>query len=95
MHANILLHPKYIYPTSIHMHVALYCLKLNNFSGGLCDAAYVQKRIDLADEADKSGENLSATLHPSGRDDMSILSMQRLNNQYVPLPLKSLLKNKI
>lgn len=77
------------------MHVALYCLKLNNFSGGLCDAAYVQKRIDLADEADKSGENLSATLHPSGRDDMSILSMQRLNNQYVPLPLKSLLKNKI
>uniref|UniRef100_A0A0E0IIH2 Amine oxidase domain-containing protein n=1 Tax=Oryza nivara TaxID=4536 RepID=A0A0E0IIH2_ORYNI len=55
--------------------------------GGLCDAAYVQKRIDLADEADKSGENLSATLHPSGRDDMSILSMQRLNNQYVPLPL--------
>ncbi|XP_052168380.1 polyamine oxidase 7 isoform X1 [Oryza glaberrima] len=68
-------------------------LKLRNFlsdfdslaqnvykDGGLCDAAYVQKRIDLADEADKSGENLSATLHPSGRDDMSILSMQRLNN---------------
>ncbi|BAF24924.2 Os09g0368200 [Oryza sativa Japonica Group] len=48
--------------------------------GGLCDEAYVQKRMDRADEVDKSGENLSATLHPSGRDDMSILSMQRLND---------------
>uniref|UniRef100_A0A0E0CCJ2 Amine oxidase domain-containing protein n=1 Tax=Oryza meridionalis TaxID=40149 RepID=A0A0E0CCJ2_9ORYZ len=74
-------------------HIVNSTLKLRNFlsdfdslaqnvykNGGLCDAAYVQKRIDLADEADKSGENLSATLHPSGRDDMSILSMQRLNN---------------
>jgi hypothetical protein len=49
---------------------------LYNFSGGLCDEAYVQKRMDRADEVDKSGENLSATLHPSGRDDMSILSIR-------------------
>uniref|UniRef100_A0A0E0IIG8 Amine oxidase domain-containing protein n=1 Tax=Oryza nivara TaxID=4536 RepID=A0A0E0IIG8_ORYNI len=48
--------------------------------GGLCDEAYVQKRMDRADEVDKSGQNLSVTLHPSGRDDMSILSMQRLND---------------
>lgn len=70
------------------------CLMLYNFSGGLCDEAYVQKRMDRADEVDKSGQNLSVTLHPSGRDDMSILSMQRLNDQYVPLPLKSLLEKK-
>ncbi|KAL5210114.1 hypothetical protein ABZP36_005737 [Zizania latifolia] len=48
--------------------------------GGVYDEAYVQKRIDRSDEVEDSGEKLSATLHPSGRDDMSILSMQRLND---------------
>ncbi|KAG2563125.1 hypothetical protein PVAP13_8KG320800 [Panicum virgatum] len=46
--------------------------------GGLYDEDYVQKRIDLADSVEESGEKLSGTLHTSGRDDMSILAMQRL-----------------
>ncbi|XP_039777517.1 polyamine oxidase 1 isoform X2 [Panicum virgatum] len=66
-------------------------LKLRNFrsdfdylaqnvykDGGLYDEDYVQKRIDLADSVEESGEKLSGTLHTSGRDDMSILAMQRL-----------------
>ncbi|KAG8044379.1 hypothetical protein GUJ93_ZPchr0257g6571 [Zizania palustris] len=41
--------------------------------GGVYDEAYVQKRIERSDEVEDSGEKLSATLHPSGRDDLSIL----------------------
>jgi hypothetical protein len=52
------------------------------------DEDYVQKRIELADSVEEMGEKLSATLHASGRDDMSILAMQRLNEQYVcPIPV--------
>ncbi|CAD6265937.1 unnamed protein product [Miscanthus lutarioriparius] len=48
--------------------------------GGLYDEDYVQKRIDRADGVEELGEKLSGTLHASGRDDMSILAMQRLND---------------
>lgn len=47
--------------------------------GGVYDEDYVQKRIELADSVEEMGEKLSASLHASGRDDMSILAMQRLN----------------
>jgi len=61
------------------VHFAVYI----NCSGGLYDEDYVQKRIDRADGVEELGEKLSGTLHASGRDDMSILAMQRLNDQYV------------
>ncbi|CAN6293608.1 unnamed protein product [Urochloa humidicola] len=48
--------------------------------GGLHDEDFVQKRIDRADEVEESGTKLSGTLHSSGRDDMSVLAMQRLND---------------
>ncbi|EEC74676.1 hypothetical protein OsI_10360 [Oryza sativa Indica Group] len=51
--------------------------------GGVYDEAQAQKIIDRAHEVNENGEKLSATLPPSGRDDMSILTMQRLNDQYV------------
>jgi polyamine oxidase len=47
------------------------------------DKEYAQKRIDRSDEVEENGGKLSAKLHPSGQDDMSILAMQRLNDQYV------------
>lgn len=53
--------------------------------GGVYDRAYVQKRLDRSDEVEEGGEKLSAKLRPSGQDDMSILAMQRLNNQYVSM----------
>jgi polyamine oxidase len=46
--------------------------------GGLYDEHYVQKRIDQADNVEESGKILTGTLHTSGRDDMSVLAMQRL-----------------
>jgi len=61
-------------------------------SGGLYDEDYVQKRIDLADSVEESGEKLSGTLHTSGRDDMSILAMQRLYDQYVHKLIISLMQ---
>ncbi|KAF7051601.1 hypothetical protein CFC21_059825 [Triticum aestivum] len=48
--------------------------------GGVYKKAYVQKRIDRSDEVEEDGDKLSAKLHPSGQDDMSILAMQRLND---------------
>ncbi|XP_006649546.1 polyamine oxidase 1-like [Oryza brachyantha] len=48
--------------------------------GGLYDEAEAQKIIDRANKVGDSGEKLAATLSPSGRDDLSILAMQRLNN---------------
>ncbi|CAL4941466.1 unnamed protein product [Urochloa decumbens] len=48
--------------------------------GGLYDEDFVQKRIERADEVEESGSKLSGTLHSSGRDDISVLAMQRLNN---------------
>lgn len=58
-------------------------MTLYTFSGGVYDEAQAQKIIDRAHEVNENGEKLSATLPPSGRDDVSILTMQRLNDQYV------------
>lgn len=52
-------------------------------SGGLYEEEFVQKRIERADEVEESGIKLSGTLHSSGRDDISVMAMQRLNDQYV------------
>uniref|UniRef100_A0A0D9XJ20 Amine oxidase domain-containing protein n=1 Tax=Leersia perrieri TaxID=77586 RepID=A0A0D9XJ20_9ORYZ len=49
-------------------------------NGGLYDEAFVQKTIDRADEVEESGNKLSGTLHVSGREDMSVMAMQRLND---------------
>ncbi|KAF7041391.1 hypothetical protein CFC21_051197 [Triticum aestivum] len=48
--------------------------------GGVYDRAYVQKRLHRSNEVEEGGAKLSAKLRPSGQDDMSILTMQRLNN---------------
>jgi polyamine oxidase len=56
--------------------------------GGLYDKAYVQTRIDRSNEVEESGGKLSAKLNSSGQDDMSILAMQRLNDQYVVLLIR-------
>lgn len=50
--------------------------------GGLYDEEYVQKRMDRAYEVEELGANLTKKMHPSGRDDISVLAMQRLFNQY-------------
>lgn len=55
-------------------------------SGGLYDEEFVQKRMDRADEVEEFGGKLAAQMDPSGRDDISILAMQRLFNQYVYAP---------
>jgi hypothetical protein len=52
-------------------------------SGGLYDEDYVQQRMDRAYEVDDMGANLTKMMDPSGRDDISVLAMQRLFNQYV------------
>ena len=51
--------------------------------GGLYDEDYVQQRMDRAYEVDDMGTNLTKMMDPSGRDDISILAMQRMFNQYV------------
>jgi polyamine oxidase len=67
----------------------LACINLVLFyRGGVYDKAYAQKRIDRSDEVEENGAKLSAKLHPSGQDDMSILAMQRLNDQCVLLLLR-------
>jgi hypothetical protein len=69
------------------MHVNLFVYFAG--SGGLYDQDYVQKRLDRADNVEESGKKLSGTLHPSGSNDMSILAMQRLYDQYVHKLLNS------
>ncbi|KAL6645017.1 hypothetical protein ACP70R_016625 [Stipagrostis hirtigluma subsp. patula] len=49
-------------------------------NGGLYDEDFVQKRIERADNVEEGGAKLSGTLNSSGRDDMSIPAMQRLND---------------
>lgn len=51
--------------------------------GGLYDEEYVQKKMDRAYEVQEQGANLTKKMHPSGQDDISLLAMQRLFNQYV------------
>jgi hypothetical protein len=62
--------------------VAVHIIKIVH-RGGVYDKAFVQKRMERSEEVEESGGKLSAKLNPSGQDDMSILAMQRLNNQYV------------
>jgi hypothetical protein len=54
-------------------------------SGGLYDEDYVEKRMDRAYEVEELGGKLSKMMDPSGKDDISILAMQRLFSQYVVL----------
>ncbi|XP_039117607.1 LOW QUALITY PROTEIN: polyamine oxidase 1-like [Dioscorea cayenensis subsp. rotundata] len=51
--------------------------------GGLHKSSVVEKAIETLDEVKGFGEKLGATLHPSGKDDISVLTMQRLMN-HVP-----------
>ncbi|CAN6285351.1 unnamed protein product [Urochloa humidicola] len=48
--------------------------------GGLYDEDYVQERMDRAYEVEEMGTNLTKMMDPSGRDDISLLAMQRLFN---------------
>ncbi|KAL6643037.1 hypothetical protein ACP70R_021218 [Stipagrostis hirtigluma subsp. patula] len=54
--------------------------------GGLYDQDFVQKIINRADEVDESGRKLSRTLDPSGRDDISVMAMQRINDHMPSSP---------
>ena len=38
--------------------------------------------MDRAYEVQEQGANLTKKMHPSGQDDISLLAMQRLFNQY-------------
>lgn len=58
-------------------------------SGGLHAEDAVKKCIARATEVEESGGKLSGTLHASGRDDMSVMAMQRLNDQCVTCNLLS------
>uniref|UniRef100_A0A0E0EX28 Amine oxidase domain-containing protein n=1 Tax=Oryza meridionalis TaxID=40149 RepID=A0A0E0EX28_9ORYZ len=58
-------------------HLANNTYKQN---GGLYEESFVQKIIDRADEVEESGGKLSASLHASGSEDMSLMAMQRLND---------------
>ncbi|XP_047074288.1 polyamine oxidase 1-like [Lolium rigidum] len=49
-------------------------------NGGLYDEEYVQKKMDRGDEVEELGGKLAAKMDPSGRDDISILAMQRIFN---------------
>ena len=60
-------------------------------SGGLYDEKVVENIIERMDEVEESGSKLSGTLHHSGQQDMSVMAMQRLNDQYVPIPFILLL----
>ncbi|KAJ0982225.1 hypothetical protein J5N97_010480 [Dioscorea zingiberensis] len=51
--------------------------------GGLYESSVVQESIDMVDKVEGFGEKLGAGLHPSGKDDLSLLAMQRLMN-HVP-----------
>jgi polyamine oxidase len=51
--------------------------------GGLYEEKLVEKIIKRTDEVEESGSKLAGTLHHSGQQDMSVMAMQRLNDQYV------------
>lgn len=51
--------------------------------GGLYEESEAKKSIDLADDVHTDGEKLSESLPASGREDISVLTMQRLKN-HVP-----------
>ncbi|KAM0830209.1 hypothetical protein ACQ4PT_066338 [Festuca glaucescens] len=49
--------------------------------GGLYDKKFVEKIIKRMDEVEESGSKVAGTLHNSGQQDMSLMSMQRLTGQ--------------
>jgi polyamine oxidase len=53
-------------------------------SGGLYEEKLVDKIIKRMEEVGESGSKLAGTLHHSGQQDMSVMAMQRLNDQYAP-----------
>ncbi|RWV84184.1 hypothetical protein GW17_00054120 [Ensete ventricosum] len=61
------------------------CHLLNFYllSGGLYQSSEVDEVIEEADKVDSFGQKLSASLPPSGREDVSILTSQRLKD-HVP-----------
>lgn len=64
--------------------ISLTSCHLLNFyvlSGGLYQSSEVDEVIEEADKVNSFGEKLSASLPPSGREDVSILTSQRLKNQ--------------
>jgi polyamine oxidase len=65
--------------------ISCFVLLLTRTSGGLYEEEYVQKKMDRGDEVEELGGKLAAEMDPSGRDDISILAMQRIFNQYVRL----------
>jgi polyamine oxidase len=52
-------------------------------SGGLYEEKLVEKIIKRMEDVEESGSKLASTLHHSGQQDMSVMAMQRLNDQYV------------
>ena len=52
-------------------------------SGGLVQEKLVEEIIKRMEEVEESGSKLAGTLHQSGQQDMSVMAMQRLNDQYV------------
>lgn len=51
--------------------------------GGLYDSKVTEQAIDVSDKVSSAGEKLSASMPPSGREDISVLTLQRLQN-HVP-----------
>ncbi|XP_038978175.1 polyamine oxidase 1-like [Phoenix dactylifera] len=56
--------------------------------GRLHKASVVQEAIDLSEKVDESGEKLSKSLAPSGQEDISVLTYQRLKNHVPSSPLE-------
>ena len=52
-------------------------------SGGLYQEKFVEEIIKRMEEVEEGGSKLAGTLDQSGQQDMSVMAMQRLNDQYV------------
>ncbi|KAJ0982227.1 hypothetical protein J5N97_010482 [Dioscorea zingiberensis] len=66
-------------------NISLNCYKEG---GGLYHSTVVDKAIGTVDEVENSGANLSSSLPSSGRDDISLLTMQRLMNRVPSDPVE-------
>ncbi|KAJ3673996.1 hypothetical protein LUZ60_005988 [Juncus effusus] len=56
-------------------------------NGGLFKSSEAEKAIDTSDDVNESGEKLSGSLPSSGREDISVLTMQRLEDHVPTSPL--------
>ncbi|WOK95463.1 polyamine oxidase [Canna indica] len=56
-------------------------------NGGVYESSQVEEAIEVAEKMDSAGEKLSKSLNPSGQDDISILTSQRLQNHVPSTPL--------